>query len=149
MHAVQIAGEQESLAGLDGFLNSLLNRWEEVPFFLRHSLNKLSGLRNFSLLDVFWVGGDTAPIHPLLNNASFVVVNRRVKNPRQSKTACEPPLCLILKRDGSYLCGACAVYHRNLLVRSYAEGRFVSQQFRSGIDAEVIGQVTMIVRRLP
>jgi hypothetical protein len=131
-----------------GFLDSLLKQWEEVPLFLRHSFKEFTNLKNFSLSDVFWVGGDESAIHPLLINAAFVVVNRRVKNPVQSKTACEPPLCLILKRDGSYLCSCCALHHGNLLVRSYPGGRLATQQFRNGIDAEVIGQVTTILRKL-
>jgi len=131
-----------------GFLDSLLKQWEEVPLFLRHSLNEFANLRSFSLSDVFWVGGDEAPIHPLLIDAAFVVVNRRVKNPAQSKTACEPPLCLVLKRDGSFLCGCCARHQGNLVVRAYSGGRLATQQFRIGIDAEVIGRVTTILRKL-
>ncbi len=145
---LQIPNGPESLQEFGGFLDSLVGHWEEVPLFLRHSLDELSGLKNFSISDVFWVGGDEAPIHPLLINATFVVVNRRVKNPVQSKTACEPALCLLLKRDGSYLCGCCAVHQGNLVVRAYPGGRLATQQFRNGIDAEVIGQVTTILRRL-
>jgi hypothetical protein len=137
---------KESLQEHGGFLERLLKHWEEVPLFLRHSLNGLTGLKNFSLSDVFWVGGEKAPIHPLLTNATFVVVNRRVKNPTQSKTACEPPLCLILKRDGTYLCGCCALHQGILVVRAYCGGRLATQQFKNGIDAEVIGQITAILR---
>jgi len=145
---LHIPSGQESLQEHDGFLDLLTKQWEEVPLFLRHSLNELTGLKNFSLSDVFWVGGDAAPSHPLLVNATFVVVNRRLKNPAQSKTACEPPLCLILKRNGSYLCGRCALLRGNLVVGSYPCGSSGMQQFRNGIDAEVIGQVTTILRRL-
>lgn len=143
-----IASGQESLQEHDGFLDSLRKQWEEVPLFLRNSLNELTGLKSFSHSDVFWVGGDEAPIHPLLINATFVVINRRVKNPVQSKTACEPPLCLILKRDGTYLCGCCALHQGMLIVRAYPGGRLATQEFKNGIDAEVIGQVTTILRRL-
>src|SRR6266851_6084318 len=120
---LHLAREKESLQKPSGFLVSLTKQWEEVPFFLRHSLNELTGLKNFSLSDVFWVGGDEAPTHPLLINATFVVVNRRIKKPAQSKTACEPPLCLLLKRDGSYLCGCCALHQGSLVVRAYPCGR--------------------------
>jgi hypothetical protein len=144
---LHVARERESLQEPSGFLGFFTKQWEEVPFFLRHSLNELTGLKNFSLSDVFWVGGDEAPIHPLLINATFVVVNRRVKNPAQSKSACEPPLCLLLKRDGSYLCGCCALYQGNLVLRPHLGGRLATEQFRNGIDAEVIGQVTTILRR--
>ena len=139
---------QEQLTEHAGFLGSLLKQWEEIPLFMRHSLNQLSGLKNFSLSDVFWVGGDKVPSHPLLINATFVVVNRRVKNPSHPKTACEPPLCLLLKRDGSYLCGCCALHQGNLIVRAYPGGRLATQQFKNGIHAEVVGQVTTILRRL-
>jgi hypothetical protein len=145
---LHVVSEKEGLQEPSGFLVSLTKQWEEVPFFLRHSLNELTGLKNFSLSDVFWVGGDEAPIHPLLINATFIVVNRRVKNPAQSKTACEPPLCLLLKRGGSYLCGCCALQQGNLVVNAYTGGRLATQQFRKGIDAEVVGQVTTILRRL-
>ena len=147
-HDLHAPNGQENLPEHRSFLDSLLKQWEEVPLFLRHSFNELTGLKNFSLSDVFWVGGDKAPNHPLLSNATFVVVNRRVKNPVQSKTACEPPLCLLLRRDGSYLCGCCAVHQGNLVVRAYPGGRLATQQFRNGIDAEVIGQVTTILRKL-
>jgi len=139
---------QEHLPEHGGFLDSLLKQWEEVPLFLRHSLNELAGLKSFSLSDVYWVGGDRVSSHPLLINATFAIVNRRIKNPAQSKTACEPPLCLLLKRDGSYLCGCCALHQGMLIVRAYPGGRLATQQFKNGIDAEVIGQVTTVLRRL-
>src|SRR6266404_581940 len=145
---LHVPNGQEHLPEHGGFLESMLKQWEEVPIFLRNSLSELTGLKNFSLSDVFWVGGDKVPSHPLLINATFVVVNRRVKNPAQSKTACEPPLCLLLKRDGSYLCGCCALQQGKLVVRAYPGGRLATQQFRNGIEAEVIGQVTTILRRL-
>src|SRR5580692_4902799 len=146
---LHVGSERENPQVPNGFLGPLTQQWEEVPFFLRHSLNELAGLKNFSLSDVFWVGGDEAPIHPLLINATFVVVNRRVKNPVQTKTICEPPVCLILKRDGSYLCGCCAQHQGILVVRAYSGGRLAIGQFRNGVDAEVIGQVTMVLRRFP
>ena len=145
-----IGGEDESAQQPSDFLNSLLKQWEEVPLFLRHSLNDLAGLKNLSLSDVFWVGGDEAPVHPWLINASFVVVNRRVKKPAQStaEAVCEQPLYLILKRDGSYLCGRCALRQGNLVVQTYPGGPLGARQFRNGTDAEVIGRVTAILRRL-
>jgi len=146
-----IPNGQESLQEYNGFLDSLLQQWEEVPLFLRHSLSELTGLKNFSLSDFYWVGGDKAPIHPWLINAAFVVVNRRVKKPTRStaNAACEQPIYLILKRDGSYLCGRCALQQGSLVVHGYPGGPFGTQQFRNGIDAEVVGQVMTIVRRFP
>jgi hypothetical protein len=144
------APSEEEGSQLHGFLDSVMKQWEEVPLFLRHSLNEFTGLKNFSLSDVFWVGGDKTPSHPLLINATFVAVNRRVKKPAQStaKVVREAPLYVILKRDGSYLCGCCTLQQGSLVVHTYPGGPIGTQQFRNGIDAEVIGQVTTILRRL-
>jgi hypothetical protein len=145
----RVPSEEESRQH-HGLLDSLMKQWEEVPLFLRHSLNELTGLKNFSLSDVFWVGGDKTPSHPLLINATFVAVNRRVKKPVQStaKVVREAPLYLILKRDGSYLCGCCTLQQGSVVVHAYPGRPIGTQQFREGIDAEVIGQVTTILRRL-
>jgi len=35
-----------------------------------------------------------------------------------------------------------------LIVLAYPGGRLATQQFKNGIDAEVIGQVTTVLRRL-
>ena len=144
----RVPSEEESRQR-HGFLDSLMKQWEEVPLFLRHSLDEFTGLRNFSLSDVFWVGGDKTPSHSLLINATFVAVNRRIKKPAQStaKFVREAPLFLLLKRDGSYLCGCCTLQQGSLVVHAYPGGLIGTQQFREGIDAEVIGQVTTILKR--
>ena len=144
----RVPSEEESRQR-HGLLDSLMKQWEEIPLFLRYSLNELTGLKNFSLSDVFWVGGDKTPNHPLLINATFVAVNRRVKKPAQStaKFVREAPLFLLLKRDGSYLCGCCTLQQGSLVVHAYPGGLIGTQQFREGIDAEVIGQVTTILKR--
>lgn len=133
-----------------GFLVSMVEEWQEVPLFLRHSLELLTGIKNFSLSDVFWVGGDKAPIHPLLINAAFIAVNRRIKKPVHSfaPAVCTQPIYLILKRDGTYLCGRCVLERENLIVHSYPGAPLGIQRFRNGVGAEVVGQVTTILRRL-
>jgi hypothetical protein len=132
-----------------GFLGSLLQRWQEVPLFLRRSLAELTGLKRVSLSDLFWVGGDEAPIHPWLAGASLVAINRRIKKPAQLKAIFNQPLYLILERNGSYLCGCCALHRDQLVVHSYPGAPLGARRFRNGIDAEVIGQVAAILRRLP
>jgi hypothetical protein len=145
-----MAGKQEDLQGQDGFLGSLLNRWEEIPLFLSGSLSELTGIKNFSLSDIFWVGGEKTPLHPWLTNATFVAVNRRIKRPAQSRaqTLCKQPLYVILKRDGSYLCGPCSFDQGQLIVHAYPGGPLPPRRFRNGTDVEVIGKVTTILRQL-
>jgi hypothetical protein len=133
-----------------GFLNHLLKRWQEVPLFLRSSLSELTRVPAFSVSDVFWVGGDPHPIHPWLEDAEFVAINRRVKKPAswRGKTLWEQPLYLLLTRDGRYLCGCCTLERGFVVVHPYPDRPFSPRQFKNGSEAEVIGEVTTVLRRL-
>jgi hypothetical protein len=132
------------------FWARLLDEWEEIPLFARDSLPYVSGLKDLSLSDVFWVGGDHNPIHPYLANATFAVINRRIKKPERkaANMLWEQPLYVLLLRDGTFVCGACTLEDGMLLVHPYPNRPLASQKLRNQIDAEVIGQVTAIVRRL-
>ena len=120
-HVPRNTSDEGTDHGPSGLLGRLVQQWEEIPLFLRHSLAELAGLKKFSLSDVFWVGGETMPIHLLLINATFVAVNRRVKKPVSSvaEAFCAQPIYLIFKRNGSYLCGHCTLEETNLVVHSY------------------------------
>jgi len=132
------------------FFEPLLEHWQEVPFFLRRSLGELTGAPNFSVSDVFWVGRDHDPIHPWLENAEFVAINRRIKKPASSKggSLWEQPLYVLLTRDGRYLCGCCTLERGIVVVHPYPDRPFTPRQFKNGTDAEVVGEVTAILRRL-
>jgi hypothetical protein len=147
----EVTSEERDQIECKGFLGRLLQQWEEIPLFLRHSLDELTGLKKFSLSDVFWVGGDTSPIHPLLTNATFVAVNRRMKRPIRSASEafCAQSIYVIFKRNGGYLCGHCTLDRTDLIVHSYLGGTPGMRRFRIGLDAEVIGRVTTVLRRLP
>jgi hypothetical protein len=148
-HGAQSAGENGVPQPSD-FVANLVSQWEEIPIFLRFSLDQITGLKDFSLSDVFWVNGEKAPRHPLLANATLLAVNRRARKPSRDRGngVCEQLLYLILRRDGSYLCGRCSLNEGNLVVHGYPGGSVSTQQFRNGVDAEVVGQVTTILRRL-
>lgn len=148
-HALPIIG-QNDVPEPGGFLAALANQWEEVPLFLRSSLDEITGLKDFSLSDVFWMGGDEGQRHPLLRNALFVVVNRRARKPPAAtgNAICEQRLHLLLRRDGSYLCGRCTLDQGHLVVHGYPGGPVGTQRFRDGIDAEVVGRITTILRGL-
>jgi hypothetical protein len=132
------------------FVANLVNQWEEIPLFLRLSLERLAGVKGFSLSDVFWVAGQNAPQHPLLAKAALVAVNRRARkpSPNAGKVLCEQSLHMILRRDGSYLCGRCTLDEGHLVLHGYPGGSANTRQFRNGVDAEVVGKVTAILRRL-
>jgi len=77
-----------------GFLATVVAEWSDIPLFAKDAFAFSAGLKNLSLADVFWVGGERNPIHPYLVRATFVVVNRRIKKPIQTaaKTLWEQPL---------------------------------------------------------
>ena len=106
---------------------------QPVPFFLRESLRDLSGLASPSLHDFFWVGGGPNPLHPLLVNGLLVIVNRHKKKPiySRSKPVWQQPLYMLLKRDGTYVCGCCSSENGNLVAHPYAKNYQPSERLRN------------------
>jgi hypothetical protein len=133
-----------------GFLSSLVARFEEIPLFLRHSLPAITGLPGLSLRDLFWTGGRIASLHPYLQDALLVSVNRRLKKPvfLKRNSLWEQPLYILLLRDGRYLLAGCSVEGRTLVVHPFADGFSRPQMFQHGVDAEMVGKVTALFRRL-
>lgn len=133
-----------------GFLEKLLNRWERAPFFLRNSLSDLSGLKHHSLRDFFWVGGEANPLHPLLVDALLVIVNRQRKKPiySRSRPLWQQPLYVLLRRDGTYMSGCCSLENGTLVIHPYSLNHQRPEQLRNHYDAEVVGQIVTIARRL-
>lgn len=132
-----------------GFFRMLLDEWQEIPLFLRFSLDELGG-SNLTLSDVFWVGGEKAARHSLLVGAWLVALNRRARKlaPHRTAKARCGSLHMVLLRNGDYLCGPCSLEGDDLVVDGYARARLSAHRFRNRIDAEVVGQVTAIFRRL-
>ena len=132
-----------------GVLGELVARLEEVPFFLRGALTDFSGLTKPSLNDFFWIGDTQNALHPYLVGGLLVMVNRHKKRPNDcnAKPLWQQPLFLVLKRDGTYLCACCSRENHNLVVHSYAVGSHKAERLRNR-DAEVIGQIVAVARRL-
>ena len=143
------AGEDATPAP-DGFLRELLARCEEIPFFLRESVGTLSGLTDPALGDFFWIGGERNALHPSLTNGLLVIVNRRKRRPFhfRSKPIWQQPLYVLQKRDGTYLCACCGIENDNLVVHPYSEHFYRPAQMRYHQDAEVLGEIVTVVRKL-
>jgi hypothetical protein len=135
--------------GRDGFLDRLLAHVEEIPFFLRGSIGPLSGLTSPTLKDLFWIGGTGNAGHPFLSGGLLAIVNRHKKKPDgcDSKLLWQQPLYVILRRDGTYLCGCCELKNKHLVLHAYIKGLNKREEFPTR-DAEVGGQIVTVVRRL-
>jgi hypothetical protein len=143
-----VAGRDESNVG--DFLGEFQREWGEVPLFLRTSLGTVSGLAEVSLGDVFWTGGEQTPLHPDLQNAAVVFVNRRRRKPVhfRSKPPWQQPLYVVLKRDGTYLCACCSMENDTLVVHPYSQTLYRPTRLRLHHDAEVVGQIVTIARKM-
>jgi hypothetical protein len=128
----------------------LLNRSEEIPFFLRRSVPALSGLRLSSLNDFFWIGGEKSPLHPLLVNGLIVILNRHRKKAFhfRSRPLWQQPIYVLLKRDGTYICGCCSLENGTLIIHPHSPNNQPPEHLRNHNDAEVVGQVVTIARKL-
>jgi len=133
-----------------GFIGELIRRCEDVPVFLRGAIANISGLPSPSLKSLFWIGGIRNPLHPYLVNGLLASVDRHKQKPIDSRS--RPPwqqsLYIILKRDGTYLCGPCGIENGTLVMHPGAEHQDLQEQFLNRRDAEVVGQVTAIVRKI-
>lgn len=146
--AIEAAPEMHEIER-EGFIAEVIAELGEIPFFLRGSLEGLCGLRRPSLKDFFWIGGIQDASHPYLAGGVLAVVNRQKKKPNDcgSKPLWQQPLYVILKRDGSYVCGCCSRENNSLVVHTYSSGVHKREQFRNR-DAEVIGQIVSVARKL-
>jgi transcriptional regulator with XRE-family HTH domain len=147
--------EPDSKAGIAAsrslFVTELARRFHKLPYFLFGVMPSFFGMPDLSIRDIFWSGGVERFIHPYLKGAVFLVVDRKKKIPRSS-LACPKwaqPLYVFLRRDGSYLCGSCVRTNGILAIQPFTAGLPKLLRLRNRTDAEVVGQVVGIVRRLP
>jgi hypothetical protein len=142
--------DDNDMSARGGFLQQMLERCEEIPFFLRESIAPLSGLEDASLDDFFWIGGEYDVLHPCLANGLFALVNRRDKRPIHftSKPAWQQPVYVILMRNGTYLCACCGIENGTLVIHPYSQQFRRSEHLRYHHDAEVVGRIVTVIRKL-
>ncbi len=138
------------LAKASLFFKTMEKRFGRLPFFLSKSLASLLHLPDFSPRDIFWAGGLRATKRSGLEKALLVAVDRRQKVPRPSLSApaAEQPLYVLLLRDGTYLCGFCSLQNGVLILRPCVAERPKLLRLRNRVEAEVVGRVIAILRKL-
>jgi hypothetical protein len=143
--------DDNDMSSRSGFLQQMLERCEEIPFFLRKSIGPLSGLEDASLDDFFWIGGEYDVLHPCLKNGLFALVNRRERRPIHftSKPLWQQPVYMILMRNEKYLCACSSIENGTLIIHPYSHQFYRSEHLRYHHDAEVVGRIVMVIRTLP
>lgn len=137
--------------GQSNFVTGLRRRFREIPYFLLRAMPAFFGLPDLSVRDIFWSGGVDRFHHPYLKGAVFLVVDRKRKTPR-SALACPKwaqPLYVFLRRGGSYVCGSCVRVNGLLVIQPCMAGQPKLLRLRNRADAETVGQIVGIIRRLP
>jgi hypothetical protein len=132
------------------FLPTLMKRSENVPVFMRHALTSVSGLKHPKLNDFFWSSMRSHAMHWLFTKDCLLMVNRQKKKPgySRSKASWQQPIYLLLKRDGRYVCACCSLEDDLLVIHSQTESPQRQMELRNHHDAEVVGQVVGVCRRL-
>jgi hypothetical protein len=132
------------------FLSAVQNEFEEIPFFLRKALPSILGLPSLSVRDLFWAGATAEQVHPYLKGAAFLALNRKSKTPAPSLSSpvWAQPLYVLELRGGKRLCAACSLQEGTLIVRPCTTASAGLLRLRHRADAEVLGKVVAIVRRL-
>ncbi len=131
-------------------LYKLVAQLEEMPFFLGKSLEDLFSMRDISLRDLFWMGSESTALPFHLGRGVLAIVNRHKKNPPRvgGMPWWQQPLHLLMKRDGSFLCVHCSLDGGMLTVRPNDPDGRPLLRLRNRIDAEIVGQVVALIRRV-
>jgi hypothetical protein len=128
----------------------IMNRLGEIPFFLLRFFGDLIGQEQLSLDDVYVWGQRERALHPLLQGAILLIVNRRqrrVPDARMRLSLSQRPLFLIRTPSGQLLSGMCAVDGDVLLVQPHNASRTPVLSFQSR-DVEVIGRISAVIRSI-
>ena len=132
-----------------GFLEQLIEECQEMPFFLRNSVEYFGHTPRVALDDLFWIGGQRDSFHPYLVNGLLALVNRRRRTAVhfRSRPKWQQPVYMILKRDDTYI-AACRGTEHNALVVYPQMGDIHRRQLLQNRDAQVVGQIVAIARKL-
>ena len=127
---------------------SVIERLGEVPFFLLPSIGSIIRQEQLSVDDVYVWGRRESVLHPLLNGALLLLVNRRqrrVPDARSHLSLAEQPLFVIRGPDRHYQAGTCAIDGGTLLIRPHSKSR-MSVLAYAARDVVVIGRISAVLR---
>jgi transcriptional regulator with XRE-family HTH domain len=124
------------------FLPQLLRKWTKVPLHLLQSLDTKSYRYGF-------IGSDDWSMHPVLPPGCFIQIDQernRIVNEGWSHES-ERPIYFVEHRRG-YCCGWCTQVDGLLIVQPHSSSQEQPKLFRVPGEAEVVGQVVAVAKRL-
>lgn len=124
-------------------VSRMVEVWGEVPVSLIQHLDLRNCLYGYIGLTDFM-------LYPLLRPGSFVQIDQTVKKVHRSawRTEFDRPIYFFELREG-YACSWCEVQRNQLTLIPHPLSPSSTRHFISGVDAELIGQVTGLAMRLP
>jgi hypothetical protein len=129
---------------------SRLPEWGAIPWFLGSSLAEISGIARPSLRDFFWLTGEHPFLPAYTEDSMLALVDRSRKSPLRipNLPAWLQPAYVLLLRDGQYRCACCSLDAQDVFLSPGSESQGVPEQLRLGRDAEVVGQIVGLARRI-
>ena len=123
----------------------------EIPWFLGGPLAELSGISQPSLRDFFWLAGDHPYLPAHTEGSAAALVDRRKKRPVRltSLPGWLQPAYVLLLRNGELCCACCSLDDLTLFLCPGPTSGIAPQFLRLGHDAEVVGQIVALARRIP
>jgi transcriptional regulator with XRE-family HTH domain len=130
--------------------SSLRLQFGSVPWFLGSSLAQVSGIPRPSMRDFFWLTGEHPFLPAYTGDSMLALVDRNKKSPLREPNlpAWLQPAYVLLLRDGQYRCACCSLDEENLFLFPRSESGRLPERLRLGRDAEVVGQIVGLARRI-
>ncbi len=131
-------------------VETLIDQIDEIPFFLLPHIPSAVGHEQLSLDDLYVWGKHEPVLHPLLEGALLVIVNRRYHQPPEIRIQHAPanhPLFLIRAPSGRLVVGMCASDRRTVLVHQQGKVRSPTLVFQRK-EIDIIGKVVAVLRKI-
>jgi len=143
--------KQNSSATQSGTASSLPEDLGELPWFLAGSLERISGIPHLSLRDFYGLSGDQPFLPAHTGGSLLALVDRRKKKPRRQpgQPLWQQPAWILIDRDGKHRCACCSLEGDNLVLYPESDRTRSPEVLLRGRDAEVVGQIVAVMRRVP
>jgi hypothetical protein len=123
----------------------------QVPCFLADWFERNSGIPHLSVRDFYWLSGNQPFLPPHTQGSMLAVVDRRKKKPvrRPGSPPWQQPAWVLIERGGARRYACCSLEGQDLVLYPESDRTRSPEVLRAGRDAEVVGQIVAIARRIP